>query len=78
MVYEVKCSECDKVIDFGSGEERRLPDDAMEFNGDIYCKECVKEFVEFGTGAILDRINQLEENVKDIKEELGLERTLEI
>ncbi|MFB6199476.1 MAG: hypothetical protein ABEJ83_01240 [Candidatus Nanohaloarchaea archaeon] len=78
MVYEVKCSECDKVIDFGGKEPDRLPADAIELNDEIYCKECVKKFVEFGIGDVIERIETLEENVKKIREELGLERTLEI
>lgn len=74
MVYEKKCVECGKVIDFGGKDRGNLPDNAMEFNGDIYCKECVKEFVEFGTGDILDRISFLEQQIKEMKEELGLEK----
>lgn len=76
MVYEKKCVECDKIIDFGGEDDGRLPENAIEFNGDIYCKECVRDFVEFGTGDILDRIGQLEQGIKDIKDELGLEKNL--
>lgn len=84
MVYEIKCAQCDRVIDFGGekpGEgdfDRRdpLPENAMEFNGDIYCKECVKEFVEFGTGEIIERIERLEEAVNEMRIELGFEKTL--
>jgi hypothetical protein len=76
MVYEKKCSECDKIIDFGGEDPGRLPDNAVEFDDKIYCKECVKEFVEFGTGDILGQIQQLSESVEDIREELGMEKTL--
>ncbi|MFB6244985.1 MAG: hypothetical protein ABEJ03_01420 [Candidatus Nanohaloarchaea archaeon] len=74
MVYEKKCVECDKIIDFGGSDDGNLPDDAMRFNGDLYCRECVKDFVEFGTGDILDRIDQLEDDMKDVMRNLGLEK----
>lgn len=76
MVYEKKCVECDKILDFGGEDDGRLPDNAMEFNGKIYCRECVQEFVEFGTGDILNRIAQIEEAMEDLQEELGMEKTL--
>lgn len=74
MVYEKECVECGKLIDFGGEDDGRLPDDAMEFNGDIYCKDCVKKFVEFGTGNLIERINELEQNLDDIRKELGMEK----
>lgn len=74
MVYEKKCVQCDKMIDFGGKDNGRLPKNAMKFNGDIYCKECVKEFVEFGTGELADRIAYLEETMEEVKEALGLEK----
>lgn len=78
MVYEKECVECGKMIDFGGRDPERLPDNAIEFNGDIYCKECVKKFVEFGTGNLLERIQGIESALEDIEDELGLERHLEI
>lgn len=78
MVYEKECVECGKMIDFGGRDRGRLPDNAIEFNGDIYCKECVKNFVEFGTGNLLERIKQIESAIEDIEDELGLERHLEL
>lgn len=74
MVYEKKCVQCEKILDFGGRDRGNLPDNAMEFNGDIYCRECVKEFVEFGTGEIADRIEQLEETMRKVREALGLEK----
>lgn len=73
MVYEKKCTECGKLIDFGGREKDRLPDDAIKFDGKIYCKECVKKFVEFGTGNIKEQIEELEERMDDVAYELGLE-----
>ena len=74
MVYEKKCSQCGQILDFGGKDPGRLPENAMEFNGDIYCKECVKEFVEFGTGELLDRIEHLEDTMEEVREALGIEK----
>lgn len=74
MVYEKKCVQCGKMIDFGGRDPGRLPENGMKFNGDIYCKECVKEFVEFGTGELVDRIEHLEQTMEDVREALGLEK----
>lgn len=76
MVYEKKCSECDKILDFGGEDDDGLPENGMKFNGNIYCRECVKKFVEFGTGEFMDRMGQIEEAVEDIQKELGMEKTL--
>lgn len=78
MVYEKKCAECGKIIDFGGEDDGRLPEDAIEFDGEVYCRECVKRFVEFGTGNLTERMEQLEEAIEKIEDELGLERHLEI
>lgn len=82
MVYEKKCSECGKIIDFG-GEDpeesdygKGLPENAIRFNDKLYCQECVKSFVEFGTGGLLEKISELEENLDDIMKELGMEKNL--
>lgn len=83
MVYEKKCSECGKILDFG-GEDpeeddftpKGLPENAMRFNDNIYCRECVKNFVEFGTGSLMERMNSLEENLDDIRKELGMEKNM--
>lgn len=76
MVYEKKCSECGKMLDFGGEDDGKLPANAIEFNGDIYCRKCVKDFVEFGTGDVINRLEQMEDALKEIKEELGMEKTL--
>ncbi|MFB6143851.1 MAG: hypothetical protein ABEJ98_00935 [Candidatus Nanohaloarchaea archaeon] len=73
MVYEIKCSQCGKLIDFGGEEKDRLPENAYEFNGDIYCRECVKEFVEFGTGELNERIESLEDDMEEVKKGMGME-----
>lgn len=74
MVYEKKCVQCDKVLDFGGRDKGNLPENAMEFNGDLYCKQCVKEFVEFGTGELDDRLASIEEDMRKVRETLGLEK----
>ncbi|PSG99057.1 MAG: hypothetical protein BRC29_02915 [Nanohaloarchaea archaeon SW_7_43_1] len=83
MVYEKKCSECGKIMDFGGADPEEddftpdgLPDDATRFNGDLYCRECVNKFVEFGTGSLMERMESLEQNLDDIRKELGMEKNL--
>lgn len=67
MVYEVKCSNCGDVLDFGGkdpdekfGDEDKIPEDAIEFDGSVYCRECVRDLVEFGADEILERLDSLE------------------
>jgi len=74
MVYEKKCVECGKMLDFGGKDKGRLPENGLKFNGDIYCRECVQKFVQFGTGNVMDRLNSLESDMKDVKDEIGLEK----
>ncbi|NMJ76699.1 hypothetical protein GLU01_01380 [Nanohaloarchaea archaeon] len=84
MVYEIKCSECDKIMEFGGrkpGEAEfdnrdPLPEDATRFNDEVYCRECVKDFVEFGTGEVKERVESLEETVRNLKLDLGFEEGL--
>ncbi|MFB6204163.1 MAG: hypothetical protein ABEJ75_00795 [Candidatus Nanohaloarchaea archaeon] len=82
MVYEVKCAECGKVIDFGGREpsdfsgEEKLPEDAIEFQGDVYCRECVKKFVQFGVGEIEERVDQLEDNLEEVMDAVGIEKDM--
>ncbi|MFB6214108.1 MAG: hypothetical protein ABEJ07_06120 [Candidatus Nanohaloarchaea archaeon] len=78
MVYEKECAECGKLIDFGGRDRERLPENAVEFDGKIYCRECVKDFVQFGTGDVMARIEKIEEALKEIEDELGLERHLDM
>lgn len=64
------------MLDFGGEDDGSLPENATEFNGEIYCHDCVKNFVEFGTGDIINRMRELEDALEDIQEELGMEKTL--
>jgi ribosomal protein S27E len=75
MVYEVKCSNCGDVLNFGGkdpdgkfGEEEKIPENAMKFDGEVYCHECVREFVRFGTEDLQERLDSLETKVNN---ELG-------
>lgn len=72
MVYENKCSECGNLLNFGGEDRGELPDNAFEFNGNVYCRDCVEEFVEFGSGNTVEKVEALEEKVEDIRKELGL------
>ncbi len=76
MVYEKKCVECGKIIDFGGEDPGELPGNAIEFNGDLYCRECVQKFIEFGAGDVVERLDELEDQMKKVREELGFEKSL--
>ncbi|MFB6203678.1 MAG: hypothetical protein ABEK01_04270 [Candidatus Nanohaloarchaea archaeon] len=79
MVYSVTCDECGEVIDFGGREpsefsgHERLPEDAIEFDDRVYCRDCVKEFVEFGTGDIIQQIEDMKDDMDEIKDRIGFE-----
>lgn len=73
MVYEIECSQCGKMIDFGGEKPENLPKDAYEFNDNIYCRECVKEFVEFGTGELNERVASLEDDMEEVKKGMGIQ-----
>ncbi|MFB6208310.1 MAG: hypothetical protein ABEJ69_03095 [Candidatus Nanohaloarchaea archaeon] len=83
MVYEVKCAECGKIMDFGGREpsdfsgEEKLPEDAIEFQGEVYCRECVKKFVQFGVGEVEDRVDWLEDQLKEVLDAMGMEENLD-
>lgn len=74
MVYEKKCAECGQILDFGGEDPGSLPEGAIEFNDNIYCKNCVQKFVEFGTGNITERIEMLETTLEEVADELGIEK----
>lgn len=74
MVYEKECSECGKILDFGGEDHGNLPENGMEFDGELYCRECVEKFVKFGVGDIRDRLAELEHSMKKVKDQLGLEK----
>lgn len=83
MVYEVRCDNCGELINFGGhdpekdlGNDSKLPPNAIEFDDNVYCEDCVKQFVEFGIGDVEDKINFLEDQVKNLREELGMEKNL--
>ncbi len=82
MVYEVKCDNCGQLLDFGgeNPEEKdfaprsRLPENAIEFDDKVYCRNCVKHFVEFGIGEVKDRVSTLEAQVNELRKELDTEK----
>lgn len=70
MVYEVKCSNCGDILDFGGEDPSekfedgdKIPEDAIEFNDEVYCRSCVEEFIKFGSDDIEDRLQRLETKV---------------
>ncbi len=78
MVYEIKCSECGKIIDFGGNKPEGLPNNVTEWHGDIFCEECVEELVVFGIGELQERVDFLEEKLEEVLDTLGLEGPGEI
>ena len=79
MVYEVKCDNCDTILSFGgkdpdeqAGPETKLPDDAIEFDGSIYCQTCVNDLIQFGAGNITSRIDHIENRLREALEALGI------
>lgn len=74
MVYEKKCSECGKVLDFGGRETgSSVPENSIEFDGELYCKECIKEFVDFGTGNLRKDIEDIESKLETVAYKVGIE-----
>lgn len=61
------------MIDFGGKEPKRLPEDAYEFNDNVYCRECVRKFVEFGTGELNERVESLEDDMEEVKKGMGIQ-----
>jgi hypothetical protein len=84
MVYEVRCDECGDLLEFGGKDPEesniaprsKIPEDAVRFDGNVYCEKCVKKFVRAGVGDIEEDVNFLKEQLEDIREELGMEKTL--
>lgn len=81
MVYEVRCDNCGDLIDFGGhdpdekiGSDTKLPENVVKFDGNVYCEECVEKFVKFGIGDVQEKVDFLEDEVEDVKEELGMEK----
>ncbi len=74
MVYSLRCSECNNLIKFGSGEEPDdVPGKAIRWDGKVYCKDCVQKFVKLGVGDVRERIEYLEETMDEVAQTLGLE-----
>lgn len=81
MVYTIKCSECGKIIEFGSKRPEEtldakdtFPNDAYEFNDKIYCRECVEELIEFGAKDIKGRLDYLEDRMEEVLDALGISK----
>ena len=79
MVYEVKCDNCGKIIDFGSrkpendlSKDSKLPENAIEFDGSTYCRECVQKLIRFGAGDIQSRLDYLMDKMNEALEALGI------
>jgi|APHM01.1.fsa_nt_gi hypothetical protein len=74
-----KCENCGDLLDFGGrnpdtkmGPETKLPDEAIEFDGSVYCQECVNELIQFGAGNITSRIDHIEDRLREALEALGM------
>ncbi|MFB6241348.1 MAG: hypothetical protein ABEJ36_00915 [Candidatus Nanosalina sp.] len=84
MVYEIKCSNCGKIVDFGGKppEDKigptQKPENIIEFDGETYCRECVQELVEFGIGNIDARLDYLEDRMEEALDALGLSKAQEV
>ena len=76
MVYEIKCSQCGKVIDFGGSGEPEIPDNAIEWNGEVFCEECVKEFVKLGVGDVKARVEKLELAMDQVSSAIDIDYNL--
>jgi len=76
MVYEIKCHQCGKIIDFGGSGPAEIPDDAIEWDDNVYCRECVEEFVRLGVGDVKLRVTELEDAMDKVADTLGIEFNL--
>lgn len=79
MVYEIKCDNCGKIIDFGgrSPEEsasgkKKFPDNAIKFDGSTYCRECVQDLIKFGAGDIQHKIDYVMDKMDEVLDALGI------
>jgi hypothetical protein len=77
MVWEVKCHQCGDILEFGGSGEKEIPEDAIEWDGNVYCKECVKKFVKLGVGDIQSRVDYIEETMQEVADDLGVEFDLQ-
>lgn len=84
MVWDVKCDNCGELINWGGKEPSqygpedpekvKLGDAAIKFDGNVYCKACVKKFVKFGVGDVEDRVDYLEQRMEDVMKAVGMEK----
>jgi len=72
MVYKIRCSNCGKTIDFGSGDEPKNVENAIDFDGSTYCRECVRELVDFGTGGGVEKMDELDDFMEKVREILDI------
>lgn len=77
MVWEVKCHQCGDILEFGGSGEKEIPEDAIEWDGNVYCKKCVEKFVKLGVGDIQARVDYLEETMQEVADNLGVEFDLQ-
>jgi hypothetical protein len=73
MVYEKKCDECGTVLDFGGRDISGDPENGIRFDDRLLCRECVKRFVEFGTGDLDGRIERIEGVVRELGYQVGVD-----
>ena len=60
-------------MDFGGRKRNdKLPENAIKFDGKLYCRECVRELINFGSDDILERIDDLEDKIEDVGYEMGM------
>lgn len=77
-MYEKKCNNCGQLIEFGGRESlENLPDNAIEFGGEIYCKKCIRELIQFGSDGIIDEVKELKEKAQKIVYQMGLDVQLD-
>lgn len=73
MVYEIKCHQCGSIIDFGGSGPAEIPEDAIEWDENVYCQKCVEEFVRLGVGDVRSRVTTLEDTMDKVADALGIE-----
>lgn len=77
MVYEIKCHQCGRIIDFGGSGPAEIPEDAIEWGDNVYCQQCVEEFVKLGVGDVRERLDYVEDRMREASEALGIDFELD-
>jgi hypothetical protein len=79
MVYEIKCDNCGKIIDFGGRRpeesldgSKEFPENAMKFDGSVYCRECIQDLIQFGAGDIQRRVDYVMNKMDEVLDALGI------